>query len=165
MKRFVPHTLLALTLLLAACAPTQVNSGITTPAGATVANNDPAPTNQSDPAENELARTDEQGAVTFAVTPLNLSGPTDSLEFDVAMNTHSVDLSMDLATLATLSTDKGVTIPATKWEATPGGHHVDGKLIFPLVADGKSILEGANKLTLTIVNVDAASRVFEWDLK
>jgi len=26
-------------------------------------------------------------------------------------------------------------------------------------------LEGATKLTLTIVNVDAASRVFEWELK
>jgi len=38
-------------------------------------------------------------------------------------------------------------------------------LIFPALKDGKSILDGASKLTLTIVNVDAASRVFEWELK
>jgi hypothetical protein len=72
---------------------------------------------------------------------------------------------MDLATLATLTTDTGVSVQATKWDATPGGHHVSGKLIFPATSDGKSILDGVTKLTLTIVNVDAASRVFEWDLK
>jgi hypothetical protein len=112
-----------------------------------------------------LARTDEQGAVVIAVTPLNLETSADTLEFDVAMNTHSVDLSMDLAPLSTLSTDTGLTVQANKWDATPGGHHVSGKLIFPVSANGKSILEGASKLTLTVVNVDAASRVFEWELK
>jgi hypothetical protein len=91
--------------------------------------------------------------------------PADTLEFDIAMNTHSVDLSMDLATLSKLSTDTGMTVQAAKWDAIPGGHHVSGKLIFPASANGTSILEGANKLTLTIVNVDAASRVFEWELK
>ena len=113
----------------------------------------------------ELTRLDEQGAVIVEVTPLNLDTPADNLEFDVAMNTHSVDLSMDLATLSTLSTDTGVTIQAVKWDATPGGHHVEGKLIFPAVKDGKSVLEGASKLTLTIINVDAPTRVFEWELK
>jgi hypothetical protein len=108
---------------------------------------------------------DEQGAVIFEVTPLNLGTPADSLEFDVTMNTHSVDLSMDLAQLATLTTDAGVIVQATKWDATPGGHHISGKLIFPSMQDGKSILEGASKLTLTVVNVDASSRVFEWQLK
>ena len=34
----------------------------------------------------------------------------------------------------------------------------------PIMKDGKSILEGASKLTLTIINVDATSRVFEWEL-
>lgn len=113
----------------------------------------------------ELARIDEQGAVVFDVIPLNLGVPADTLEFDVAMNTHSVDLSMDLAALSTLSTDAGVTVQASKWDATPGGHHVQGTLIFPAAQDGKSILEGASKLTLTIVDVDAASRVLEWELR
>ena len=72
---------------------------------------------------NELTRIDEQGAVVIEITPLNLDTPMETLEFDVAMNTHSVDLSMDLALLSTLSTDTGVTIQAAKWDATPGGHH------------------------------------------
>ena len=118
-------------------------------------------------AGTDLTRADEQGMVVVEITPLNLDNAADAvtLDFDVAMNTHSVDLSMDLAQLATLTTDTGVTVQATAWEATPGGHHVRGKLLFPAAKDGKSVLEGASKLTLTIADVDAASRVFEWTLK
>ena len=168
--------LFALTLLLlfilAACAPSQ-----STPVQPTLASNVvAAPTPTDNPAliptlfpnaeaNSDLARTNEQGMVVFQVTPLNLGTPADTLEFNVAMNTHSVDLSMDLAALSTLSTDTGVTVQATKWDATPGGHHVSGKLIFPATSSGKSILDGTSKLTLTIVNVDAASRAFEWELK
>jgi hypothetical protein len=72
---------------------------------------------------------------------------------------------MDLATLATLATDTGITVQATTWDAPRGGHHVEGKLIFPATKDDKPILEGATKLTLTIVDVDAPSRVFEWELQ
>lgn len=180
MKRFVLPLLLI--VLLAACAPARV-----TPVRPTVqpfdqAQGKPAPasnvlsTPTDDPAllptlfpnnsnNGELSRVDEQGAVMFEVTPLNLGTPADTLEFDVAMNTHSVDLSMDLATLATLTTDTGATIQATKWDAIPGGHHVNGKLIFPATQSGKSFLAGASKLTLTVINVGAASRIFEWELK
>src|SRR6266498_1382415 len=168
MKSIALPILFLLTLILAACAPSQASAGLTTPEVAPVSNNNPMPTNKPTSTANgngELARTDEQGAVVFQITPLNLNTPADTLEFDVAMNTHSIDLGMDLASLSTLSTDTGVAIPAAKWDATPGGHHVDGKLIFPLMTNGKSILDGASKLTLTIVNVDAASRVFEWELK
>jgi hypothetical protein len=110
-------------------------------------------------------RTDGQGAIIFEVTPLNLDAPADTLEFDIVLTTHSIDLSMDLAATATLTTDTGVTVQATSWDAPRGGHHVEGKLIFPATKDGKSILEGATKLTITILNVDAPSRVFEWELK
>jgi len=168
MKRFVIPTLLVLTFILTACAPSQSGANLFTPEVAPASNNNPMPTNKpasSATGNGELARTDEQGAVVFQITPLNLDTAIDTLEFDVAMNTHSIDLGMDLASLSTLSTDTGVAIPAAKWDATPGGHHVDGKLIFPLMTNGKSILDSASKLTLTIVNVDAASRVFEWELK
>lgn len=174
MKRFVLPILFALTFILAACAPSQVNTDLTAPSPASGSSITPTPTD--DPAllptlfpngqgNSELMRTDEQGAIFFEVTPLNLGTPADTLEFDVAINTHSVDLSMDLAALATLTTDTGSTVQATKWDAPSGGHHVNGKLIFPVMQDSKSILEGASKLTLTIVNVDATSRVFEWELK
>jgi hypothetical protein len=166
--------LLVLIFLLTACAPSQTAIEQLTPLSAPTSSSAPTPTD--DPAllptlfpnvngNSELARLDEQGAVIFEVTPLNLGTPADTLDFDVAMNTHSVDLSMDLATLSTLSTDIGVTVQASKWDATPGGHHVEGTLIFPSEKDGKPILDGASKLTLTIVNVDAPARIFEWELK
>jgi hypothetical protein len=172
MKRIA--LLLLFVFLLAACAPNQVATELPTYQPSPISNAAPTPTD--DPAliptlfpnangNSELARLDEQGAVVFQVTPSNLGTPSDTLEFDVAMNTHSVDLSMDLATLSTLYTDTGATVQASKWDAIPGGHHVEGTLIFPSAQDGKPILEGASRLTLTIVNVDTASRVFEWELR
>lgn len=172
MKRFVLPILL--TLILAACTPTEADSTRATPQFVTATLIMPTQVNStaaqatSSPnaaASDDLTRTDEQGVVMFAVTPLNFEAASDTLEFNVSMNTHSVDLSMDLAQLSTLTTDTGITIQPIKWDATPGGHHVGGNLIFPGTQNGKSILEGASKLTITIVNVNAASRVFEWNLK
>lgn len=107
---------------------------------------------------------DDQGRVVVAVTPLNLSHHDATLDFDVAMNTHSVDLSMDLATLTTLRTDTGLTVNATTWSAPGGGHHVSGALQFPAVVDGVHILDDASRLILTIRDVDAPERVFVWNL-
>ena len=107
---------------------------------------------------------DEQGNVSVSVTPINLSGPDTSLDFEVAMETHSVDLGMDLATLATLEADNGRSVSATLWDATPGGHHVSGTLSFPATADEALLLDNATRLTMTIRDVDAPVRVFTWDV-
>lgn len=119
---------------------------------------------QQNAASSDLKKTDSQGAVTFEVKPINLDNPGNALVFDVSMNTHSVDLGMDLATLADLTTDNGLTIQATQWDAAEGGHHVEGKLIFSITSDGKSLLKTAKELTLTIKNVDAPTRIFNWQL-
>lgn len=172
MKRFV-FSLLIL-FLLVACAPSQALTEQPTAVATPVLSVTSTPTD--DPAliptlfpnsngKGEFTQIDEQGAVVFEVTPLNLGTPADTLDFDIAMNTHSVDLSMDLAVLSTLFTDTGISLQASKWDAVPGGHHVEGTLIFPSSHDGTSILEGASKLRLTIVEVDAPSRVFEWELQ
>ena len=156
MKRIILPALLTLSLVLAACS-------------ATVTQDDPQPASvsgeSSSPSNDSAMRIDQQGAIIVEITPLNLDSPTDTLEFDVALTTHSIDLSMDLATLATLTTDTGISVQSTLWDAWGSSHHVEGKLIFPATKDGKYILEGATKLTLTIVNVDAPTRVFEWELK
>jgi len=156
MKRILLPAFLTLSLVLAACS-------------ATVTQNDPQPApvsgESSSPSNDSAMRIDEQGEIIFEITPLNLDSPTETFEFDVVMTTHSIDLSMDLATLSTLTTDTGVSVESTLWDAPRGGHHVEGKLIFPATKDGKPILEGATKLTLTIINVDAPTRIFEWDLK
>lgn len=138
------------TLLLAACAP--------------AASNPNQPTQVPQKQSKNTTQTDSQGAVTFEVTPLNLNNPGDTLLFDVTMSTHSVELSMDLSTLATLTTDTGTTVQATLWDGPKGGHHVEGKLSFPASQNGKSVLDGAKQLTLTIKDVDAPERTFVWEL-
>ena len=122
------------------------------------------PNSGSDAAQPDLTRTDDQGMVEIAVQPTNLSKPGETLDFEISMNTHSVDLSMDLTTLATLTTDTGKTVQPLKWDAPSGGHHVSGKLSFPAKVNGSALLDGAKRLTLTIKDVDAPERTFVWEL-
>jgi hypothetical protein len=111
-----------------------------------------------------LTRADGQGAVTVKVTPLNLDHPTTTLDFEVVLDTHSVDLSMDLTELAVIRLDTGAEVNASAWPVR-SGHHVEGTLSFPAkTVEGKSLLDGAVKLTLVLKNVDVPERVFEWDL-
>jgi hypothetical protein len=158
MKRLIIPILLILTLAITACSaaspplPSQPQA-------------DPVSTESISPEFDPATRMDDQGAIIFEVTPLNLDQTDESLEFNIVLTTHSIDLSMDLATTATLSTDTGVSVNSTLWDAPRGGHHVEGKLIFPATLNTKSILDGATKLTLTIINVDAPTRIFEWELR
>jgi hypothetical protein len=121
-------------------------------------------TPQQNATSSDLKRTDSQGAITFTVNPINLDNPGDTLVFDVSMETHSVDLSMDLVTLANLTIDNGSAIHATQWDAPKGGHHVEGKLTFSITSDEKPLLKSAKELTLTIKNVEAPTRKFTWQL-
>lgn len=105
---------------------------------------------------------DEQGAVSVSITPLAVAQDAASLDFEVAMNTHSVDLSMDLSQLATLTTDTGATVKASAWSGQAGGHHVSGVLSFPAINDGASLLEGVTTITLSLEKVDAPERTFTW---
>lgn len=112
--------------------------------------------------DENMARVDTQGAVEITVLPLDLNPAGEgTLDFQISMNTHSVDLSMDLAELATLETDTGVSFPALDWSGG-SGHHVQGVLRFSTA--GSYGLEGAGRLKLAIRGVDAPERVFEWDL-
>ncbi len=148
---------------LAACSPALAGEGggaaqgVPPAAPAAQANSPAAPA-------QDLIRTDEQGAVAVEVTPLDLNAADQTLDFEVAMNTHSVNLGMDLAALGTLTTDTGRTVRATAWGAPKGGHHVSGQLSFPASVDGAPLLKGAKELTLTLQNVDAPERTFTWDL-
>jgi hypothetical protein len=112
---------------------------------------------------DDLARSDGQGAVEIVIQPRNELSPVDGLlEFDVSMNTHSVDLSMDLADLSTLETDLGLHVTAGWWSGGTG-HHVQGVLTFPAQDEaGRMILDGARTITLRIEGVDAAVREFRW---
>ena len=167
-------TLLALVFGLAACAsatptpaPQAQPATANAPAsgnGSTESSGDPSALPPAGVAEQDLARTDAQGAVEFTVTPLSLTAPGETLEFDVSMDTHSVDLSWDLAAQSVLKTDTGLEVKGLSWPVG-SGHHYEGKLTFPAkTADGEALLEGAKTLTLIIRDTDAAERMFVWEL-
>lgn len=164
MKLFRLITPLLLTILLTACSATATDvkpqTDASQPAPEPVSVSTETPSSSAD-----LTRIDQQGTVIVNALPLNLNTPSDQLDFQVVLDTHSVELSMDLATMSTLTTDTGITVQATLWDAERGGHHVQGILIFPASVDGKSVLEGASTLTLTITDLDAPSRIFEWQLQ
>ena len=151
MKRIPFLFLLVIGLVLAACSSASPSASIQTGAEPTAITPTQAlaiPTQVSEiqpvkpvgAQEIQLTElSDGQGAVTVIVTPLDLNSSQDTLRFEVALETHSIDLSMDLATLATLSTDTGESVNASMWDAPRGGHHVSGTLSFPANVDGKPV--------------------------
>jgi len=156
-----------LLVTLAGCGPRPGAEVVET---AAVATPTPPPTRTAVPDQNEASsgtsflRTDTQGAVVVEITPVDLRTSGDSLDFSVSLNTHSIDLSMDLAAASTLATDTGLSVSALGWLAPRGGHHVSGELVFPASVDGVRLLEGVSMLTLTITGLDAPERTFTWDL-
>lgn len=109
-----------------------------------------------------VTQIDEQGAVVIEVTPLHLNQQNNMLYFGVAMNTHSVDLSMDLAKLATLTLEDATTVSASRWDGPAGGHHVSGVLSFELTEAQMDLLFGVNRVSLSLFEVDALERVYLW---
>jgi hypothetical protein len=176
MKRLYFLFILAIGLVLAVCS----SASLPTPTPLAVEptalppTQPPAVPTQAAPAQpaqsvgkqaTQLAElTDSQGAITVIVKLLELNSSPATLDFEVTLDTHSIDLSIDLAALASLTTDTGQNVQATLWDAPLGGHHVSGTLSFPASIDGKPILDSAVKLTLIIKDVDAPERTFAWDL-
>ena len=111
-------------------------------------------------------QTSEGGEVTVAVTWKGRSaGPV----FDVAMDTHSVDLDgYDLKKLAVLRNDGGEEVRPSAWDAPKGGHHREGTLTFPeRIPDGSRVI-GPDTRRIRLVIRDVAGvpeRSFEWKLK
>lgn len=155
MKRSILFIISLLALILAACSGTDVQTPVSQPAST-----ENASQNQTSP----LERQDNQGAVMVTITPINLDNTGETLDFTVTLETHSVELDMDLPSLSTLKTDTGITVKGATWNGSSGGHHVEGTLSFPISQDGKPVLQDAKALTLMIQNVDAPERTFTWDL-
>jgi archaellum component FlaG (FlaF/FlaG flagellin family) len=106
-------------------------------------------------------QSNSEQAVTVAVTPLNLPNGGSTLNFEVAFNTHSVDLSFDPAAISVLRDGAGREYPAVAWEgAGPGGHHRSGVLRFKVPDDTTDFIE------VVIHEVAGVpERVFHWNLK
>jgi hypothetical protein len=103
-------------------------------------------------------RRNDAGRVVVDVTPLTLSG--DAWEFEMAFNTHSVNLDFDVTEVSVLRCDQDQKYTPTVWEGPgPGGHHRSGVLKFAALDHSTSFVE------IVIRDVaEVPERVFRWDL-
>jgi hypothetical protein len=110
--------------------------------------------------EATTARSTSDRGVTIKVTPKSVGTPDNRWAFTVVLDTHSADLSDDLARSATLMADDGRTFRLLSWEgAPPGGHHREGVLAFDVPAPRPAVIE------LRIVRPgESAPRTFRWQL-
>jgi len=103
--------------------------------------------------------TDEQANVTVTITPSDLMWQSKEWKFDVVVNTHSVELDQDMASIATLADDNGKEYQALRWEgAAVGGHHGEGVLVFDAVTPYPQHLK------LIIRGIANVERSFTWTL-
>lgn len=99
-------------------------------------------------------RTIQAGAVTVTITPERFDA--DGAVFSVALDTHTVELTMDL-TAAQLEVD-GTPWTAARWSGDgPSGHHRSGQLRFNASGTAR------NTATLTIPGFPAPVQA-SWDL-
>lgn len=158
-------TLLIAAGLLTACGAAKSSpvtqpeapQNVSAPAGAAQA----APAEPNQPAAPIFTtQTNSEKAVEVDVTPLNLGTGAATLDFEVAFNTHSVDLSFDPAAISVLRDSTGREYPAVAWEGSgPGGHHRSGVLRFQMP-------EPAGDAIAVVIRGVAGvpERVFHWDL-
>ncbi len=138
---------------------------VTTPAQAGTA----SPVAQARPegTGDSLIRIDDQRSVVVEVTPLNLDGSGETLDFQVLLNTHTVELNYDLTQIAVLRDDRGNEYRPVAWQGPTGGHHVSGLLQFAPAGDILQLRpEGApTTLELELQGIAGVpSRVFRWTL-
>lgn len=100
-----------------------------------------------------------EDGVSVKVTPRAMSGST--WEFEISLNTHSGDLSEDLAKAVVLVADGGTSHAPVAWEGDPpGGHHRKGVLRFKAISPQPQAIE----LKLQRPG-EPAPRLFRWQLK
>jgi len=116
-------------------------------------------TNQVQSPKNLSVQEKEEGNVIITAKPEILS-VGQKPKFELEFNTHSVDLSFDVAVQSYLVDDQGNRFDNEIWNGSPsGGHHRDGTLIF------NTVLSKTKFVKLIIRNVsDIPERTFRWEL-
>ena len=100
----------------------------------------------------------QKADVTVEVIPLKLSS-RENPEFNVVLNTHSVNLDKSLKNISVLEDDKGNIYNPISWSGETEGHHKEGNLIF------SAFLQEAKSVKLTIKQIGGVDRIFKWNLK
>lgn len=151
MKRYLGLALIVLSgLIMAACT----GSNAFAPTAST--------SSAGEVSDEVLTQTKEEAAVTVRVTPLNLDAASAvTLDFEIALDTHSVDLAYDMLSVVTLRSDTGEEVQPTKWDGPAGGgHHLSGTLSFP------QLKESGQAVTLILRGIAGVpERTFEWEVK
>jgi hypothetical protein len=102
-----------------------------------------------------------EAGVAVSVAPQAIVAGAKTWDFSVALNTHSQDLSDDLAKTTLLVDERGVEYRTVAWEgAGPGGHHRSGVLKF---AAGKRLPQSL-EMRMSRPG-EAKPRSFRWQLK
>lgn len=121
-------------------------------------------TGATQPAQTQTV---QAGAVEIKVTATNLQDTNaDTIDFAIELNSHSVELDLDLAETARLLVgDNEMT--STAWEtASPKGHHVTGVLRFARTTEtGGTSLDEATEISLVISGLPGdVERAFTWEV-
>lgn len=113
----------------------------------------------------DLTQTAQVGAIEIVATALNLTDTeAETIDFELAFNSHSVTIDIDLVNSALLQVDDVEVTPAVWETATPAGHHIKGLLRFPRnTEDGATLLTDTTAVTLLIGGLpDDEERTFTW---
>lgn len=108
------------------------------------------------PSTTYETKTDERGSVTVEVKPIELSPSAAEWLFEVALDTHSVELDDDMAANAFLVDGEGKEYQVIVWDGDPpGGHHRKGILMFQSFSQ-------IDVVQLKIRGIGGTERIFEW---
>ncbi len=147
-------------LLLAGCAGQQPEGEIQPSTPTTQPSQPTAETSQPSTSGWDLSsRSSDAGQVVINVQPLKLDDDQETWEFNVALNTHTVELPYDLTQVAVLRCERGEEHQPLAWDGSPpGGHHRRGVLRFTPLDHGSSFIE------VVIRGVaEVPERVFRWE--
>ncbi len=154
--------------LLAACAapdsaavPASPDAAAAVPERSTMSVATP-PAQPSAPARTDAppqTQTSDAGNVVVTVTPQVLAAGAPPA-FDIAMNTHSVDLAGDMLALVELRDERGNVQMPSAWDGPAGaGHHRSGTIRFD------ALPPGTRSVTLVVKNIAGIrERTFTWDV-
>jgi hypothetical protein len=161
MSRLVEYSVLAISLIMVAVIAAGCSSRFVPQREEEASPPSPSSGSSHQPTKG-LVQSSSGGAVTIDIEWDKAE--YGSLIFNVAMNTHSVDLDQyDLGELAVLRDNGGKEYHPTSWESAPGGHHRRGVLGFPLP---ESLSQGKTEYVEMVIRDVAGikERVLRWEL-
>ena len=88
---------------------------------------------------------DEKDFITVSVTPLSIFEKGENWDFEISLDTHSGDLTVDLLQDSILVDAEGQEFKPLNWDGDPaGGHHFSGVLSFNPLDSEYATLKIAN---------------------